>query len=228
MIRTLFVPLCTILLLVACGRSEQNRGPQTLLVFASQNAQEGVSDLQQMQTQLADLGIAMRQSNDSDILNEDSLFAYGAVLFWDIDFAQLDIRQQADLERYVQSGGGVLSINSELEVPYTWPWMDTVLVQSKLDKGKVISSVADIKTSATTPGFKSFAYDGGRIALATSEWSQGFSQAVRYAIGANTYNLEAMRSPRAPKDNRFTKVVLDDHDINEPMELAVLDRKSVV
>jgi hypothetical protein len=36
----------------------------------------------------------------------------------------LNHREQTEIERYMQAGGGILLIQSDLEPAYQWPWYD--------------------------------------------------------------------------------------------------------
>ncbi|MEL7530260.1 MAG: PQQ-dependent sugar dehydrogenase [Bacteroidota bacterium] len=217
----LLIALC---LLAACSSGEQSRGPAQILIFAEassmndQNEQRLLNDMAQI---AQNKGIKANLSADPAFLEEDSLLAYGSLVLYKLDLAKLSVRQQADLQRYIQSGGGLISIDTKLEVPLTFPWMDSLLAKAQSPKEGIATKASDV-SATSMKGFDVLSYDGGRAAIAKPNWQESFVDALNFAQGNNTYNLSTMRSPRAPKNNRFTKVVLDDQDVNEPMELTVL------
>jgi len=53
---------------------------------------------------------------------EDSLQKYAAVIFLNTTGDVLDNYQEADFERYIQSGGGFVGIHSATDTEYEWGW----------------------------------------------------------------------------------------------------------
>ncbi|MDH5610306.1 MAG: ThuA domain-containing protein, partial [Cyclobacteriaceae bacterium] len=67
-------------------------------------------------------GIAVDTTTNGGYFHEDSLPAYSAVIFLNTSADVLDYRQQADFERYIQSGGGFVGIHCAAATEYEWPW----------------------------------------------------------------------------------------------------------
>ncbi len=216
--------LIALLCFAACSGGEQSRGPAQSLIFveaSSMNDQNERRLLDDMAQIAQSQGINAIISSEANYLEEDSLIAFGSVVLYKLDLAGFSIQQQADLQRYVQSGGGVISIEAKLELPYTFPWMDSLLARGRGPSSSIATKAADV-SSTNLKGFQTISYDGGRAAIGKQNWQESFAEALSFAQGKNTYNLSTVHSPKAPKTNRFTKVVLDDQDVNEPMELTVL------
>lgn len=219
-----FAYLLISLLAFASCSDEQSRGPAQALIFAdasSMNDQDEQRLLNDMVQIAQTRGIKALFSSEDSQLEEDSLLAYGSLILYKLDFAKISVRQQAALQRYVQSGGGLISIDSKLDVPYTFPWMDSLLAKGQTLAQSLATKTADV-VSDELKGYKTFKYDGGRVAIGEKNWQDSYADALSFSQGNNTFNLSTIRSPEAPKENRFTKVVLDDLDVNEPMELTVL------
>ena len=62
----------------------------------------------------------------------------------------------------------------------------------------------------------------------TSSGKVDWPLVLNYLVGDNTWKSAGIHSEPAPDWNRFTKIVLDDQDIDEPMELAVLPDGRVI
>lgn len=61
-------------------------------------------------------------SSDAAIFNEDSLRKYAAVIFLNTTGDLLNNYQEADFERYIQSGGGYVGIHAATDAEYDWGW----------------------------------------------------------------------------------------------------------
>lgn len=170
-------------------------------------------------------------------LTEDTLVNYGVVYLLDWAGENLTPQQQNHLERYVQSGGGLAVVNASLRNRLDWPWGYQMLQLPAdtlaNDSTQMAHQAADIikpMGSTTRPAFSSYEFDGGRIFNVVTSDSLtadvGFSEQIRrsipYLFGDNTYQFGQISSPYAPHDNRFTIKVLDDYDVDEPMEMTIL------
>ncbi|MDA0196732.1 MAG: PQQ-dependent sugar dehydrogenase [Bacteroidetes bacterium] len=107
---------------------------------------------------------------------------------------------QSDIERYTQSGGGILIPDVDVN-QYQWPWM----FKAKANEGPD--------------------YDGGKISFFKNA-SDLDEEIIKGSLVDDDIN-EHVRSLSAPDDSRFTRIVLD-ADINEPMELDILPDGKVI
>ncbi|MBX2844160.1 MAG: ThuA domain-containing protein [Flammeovirgaceae bacterium] len=67
-------------------------------------------------------GIKVDTTENASIFHEDSLKIYSAIVFLNTTMDVLDHIQQADFERYIQSGGGFVGIHAAADTEYEWPW----------------------------------------------------------------------------------------------------------
>ncbi len=61
-------------------------------------------------------------TSNADWFNEDSLKKYAAVVFLNTTGDLLNQYQEADFERYIQSGGGYAGIHAAADAEYDWGW----------------------------------------------------------------------------------------------------------
>ncbi|MHA6247526.1 ThuA domain-containing protein [Pontibacter sp. CAU 1760] len=67
-------------------------------------------------------GFVVDTTTNASVFNEDSLAQYAAVVFLNTTGDVLDNYQEADFERYIQSGGGFVGIHSATDTEYGWGW----------------------------------------------------------------------------------------------------------
>ncbi|PUZ27204.1 cytochrome c [Chitinophaga costaii] len=67
-------------------------------------------------------GFQVDTTTNAAYFTEDSLRHYAAVIFLSTTGNVLDTAQQADLERYIQAGGGYVGIHSASATETDWPW----------------------------------------------------------------------------------------------------------
>jgi cytochrome c len=65
---------------------------------------------------------SVKTTEDSRLFNHDSLLQFDAVLFLSTTGDVLNHIQQAEFERYIQSGGGYVGIHAATDTEYDWPW----------------------------------------------------------------------------------------------------------
>lgn len=159
-----------------------------------------------------------------NLLDEDTLQSYSALFLLDIEEDSLKVWHRADIERYAQSGSGVLVFDDKKVTPYLWHWYDKLLNDKQTWREDTVFF------------FNQFDYDGGKTAVFQKEnWSNYPGQnlkndilnAVAFAIGDNSYDYALATNHRAPNFNRYSKVILDD-DIYEPMEMVILPNLKVL
>jgi cytochrome c len=66
--------------------------------------------------------IAVEASEDAALFTEENLNQYAAIVFLNTTGDILNAAQQADFERYIQSGGGFVGIHAATDTEYHWPW----------------------------------------------------------------------------------------------------------
>ncbi|MCK7557756.1 ThuA domain-containing protein [Chitinophaga sedimenti] len=67
-------------------------------------------------------GFLVDTTENADKINEDSLAQYAAVIFLSTTGDVLNNFQEADFERYIQSGGGFVGIHAAADTEYDWGW----------------------------------------------------------------------------------------------------------
>lgn len=67
-------------------------------------------------------GWAIDTTEDAAAFTEENLAQYSTVIFLSTTGDVLDIKQQRDFERYIQSGGGYIGIHAAADTEYDWPW----------------------------------------------------------------------------------------------------------
>lgn len=70
----------------------------------------------------AQKGWEVDTTEDASAFTEENLAQYSTVIFLSTTGDVLDIKQQRDFERYIQSGGGYVGIHAAADTEYDWPW----------------------------------------------------------------------------------------------------------
>lgn len=190
---------------------------------------------------LTDTGyLTLAHTQHLRFLHEDSLLSYSAVVMLGWPGEALSPQQQNHLQRYVQSGNGLLWLDGTLRSRLDWPWLYAALQGPPADTlppdSNQVQAVADRKPASPTPTVAAYPYDGGRLVRLDSlaskaervAWVRYLSPSVRYAMGDNAYDYARCRVAPAPHDERFSVEVLDEFDLDEPMQLAVLPDRRVL
>lgn len=190
-------------------RSSQSR----VLVFSKPGGRE-VSRLAHLEL-LRRLGdsrnIRIDTTSDAGRFTEDSLRQFRAVIFLHTPPEQLDYRQQADLERYVQAGGGLMALNAASDTVRNWPWYQ------RLNTAR--------QQAAKTPWQAK--YDGGRVFFAQLGSSpegkaldKMLGKALKFVMDEDRLDYGKAKTERVPEENRFITEVLDTY-MYEPMEMVI-------
>ena len=164
---------------------------------------------------------------------EQNLKQYSTLILLDDPMHPLSSQAQNGIQRYLEGGGGLLLLRSEEFSEEGWAWYSH-LISTASDTPSVI------RTSQPEKELSSFfSYQSGRIAfLDIIKPKEGlgdlagsvekFQEALTYTIGDNRYYPDRIISLERPDESRFSKVVLDSDDVNEPMELTFLDQGKVL
>jgi len=67
-------------------------------------------------------GFLVDTTTDANKIEESNLKKYTALVFASTTGNLLDANQKADLERYIQAGGGFVGIHAAADAEYNWPW----------------------------------------------------------------------------------------------------------
>jgi cytochrome c len=156
----------------------------------------------------AQQGISVDTASSPQYISEDSLARYHAIAFVGISPDEFSYREQNDLERFVQAGGGIAVLNAVKDTVLNWPWFQEITKQ---------------RLAAKSNPWKS-RFDGGRIYFAQLNGEQtddAIMEAVDYSI-SSAPDFSDATTPRVPEANRFVVEVLDTY-MYEPMEMVIFD-----
>jgi len=150
---------------------------------------------------------------------------YSTIILLNTSVDEFDIYTQQSIQQYIEAGGGLVNMSSTLSSSYLWPWFKTYLLPTK-DSAQAIP-VSDTKTHP----FSQKTHGKGRLAtlnttlssfLNSTNSEKDLQNTLVFAIGDNTFYGKEIKTQTGPDESRFTKVVLDNRDVDEPMELTVL------
>jgi cytochrome c len=115
---TVLTALLIFFLVLSC-ETEQKR----ILVYSSSaNGDTQVKSLDALLQLCRDKNILVDTTSSPAYLTEDTLQHYHSIVFAETSPTELDYRQQNDLERYIQAGGGLFVINANTDTILNWPW----------------------------------------------------------------------------------------------------------
>lgn len=144
-------------------------------------------------------------TSSSAYVTEDSLQQFQSVVFLGTSPGNLDYRQQNDLERFVQAGGGMTIAPPPGDTVRNWPWYEALIQES-------LSARANPWNTR---------YDGGRISFLQNPTSPAVAEALDFTID-DLPEYNKARSVRVPEANRFVTEVLDTY-MYEPMEMVIFE-----
>ncbi|OEK07508.1 ThuA domain-containing protein [Roseivirga misakiensis] len=110
----------------SCGAQREKR----VLVFSKtegyhhNSIDKGIEAINELGRQN---GFAVDTTTDASFFSEDKLAAYSAVVFLSTTGDVLNHYQQADFERFIQSGGGFVGIHAAADTEYDWPWYNELV-----------------------------------------------------------------------------------------------------
>ncbi|MBB1286806.1 ThuA domain-containing protein [Flavisolibacter sp. BT320] len=150
---SLIILLSFLFLMSSCNKRDGN--PKVLLfsktaAFYHESIPQAVAAIQK-------LGLEnyfdVDTTSDATIFTEDSLKQYAAVIFLHTTGDLLNHYQEADFERYIQSGGGFVGIHAAADAEYDWGWYGRLVggyFQSHPEQQEAVLRVA----SADHPSMK--------------------------------------------------------------------------
>ncbi|TAE47533.1 MAG: carbohydrate-binding protein [Bacteroidetes bacterium] len=217
----------------ACSRTPETRVTRSEKKILLVRAEFGKEDplLTQIQKTCQDSAWELVSVYHRGWLSEDTIRDYSAVILHGWMGESFTIQQQSDLQRYIQAGGAMIALNTSIHTRLVWPWLEEALDQHPDD------TLASANTMVADEGlFVAKKFDGGRVFYPSFEdpsavpgLPSAVGKLIHDAIGDNnSYDYALATALPAPRDNRFTRLVLDEGDVNEPMELAVLPDERVI
>lgn len=105
--------------------SNERDGAPKILVFSKTagyhhaSISDGIEAIQQLGNEN---GFEVDTTTNAENFNEDNLAQYAAVVFLSTTGDVLNHYQEADFERYIQSGGGYVGIHAAADTEYNWGW----------------------------------------------------------------------------------------------------------
>jgi cytochrome c len=121
--RLVFLLLALGIGLTSC--SKKREGKPKVLVFSKtagfyhESIPNGIAAIQKLG---AENGFEVDTTKNAENINEENLAQYAAVIFLSTTGDVLNHYQEADFERYIQSGGGFVGIHSAADTEYEWGW----------------------------------------------------------------------------------------------------------
>lgn len=86
--------------------------------------------------------------------NENTLKNYNAVVFLNTSANRLNFRQAAELQRFIQAGGGFVGIGKAAEPSYKWLWYERILgghlAENQLENTTQLSLITNTSIGKTT------------------------------------------------------------------------------
>lgn len=118
----LFITIAAMIFSWSCQSGE---GKIRLLVFSKTDGYRHASiepGIEAMKKLGTEKGWEIVATEDASIFTDENLNGFSAVIFLNTTKDVLDYYQQADFERYIQSGGGFVGIHAATDTEYEWPW----------------------------------------------------------------------------------------------------------
>ncbi len=105
--------------------SKKREGSPKVLIFSKtagfyhESIPAGIAAIQKLG---AENGFEVDTTKNAENINEENLAQYAAVIFLSTTGDVLNHYQEADFERYIQSGGGFVGIHAAADTEYEWGW----------------------------------------------------------------------------------------------------------
>ncbi|MEZ0538124.1 PQQ-dependent sugar dehydrogenase [Fibrella arboris] len=189
-----------------------------VLIFSknADNQQAAAAAAGTLMTLAEKAGIDVDTTTNGDYITEDSLTNYRAVIFLNTSQDVLFTNQQADVERFVQAGGGLGFINTPGFTKYQWAWYQDMLAANQIQPSQAPFSIGK-------------PFDGGRVfymatganGFADESLAKSLMEGVKFLQEGSALNYRVAHSNRVPEENRFTSTILESY-MDEPIEMEVL------
>lgn len=159
----MFRILLPVLVLLLAGCTQPRKVSRLLIVFdkAEQAALQLDVDILRQAAEKLQLRTTVTASLNH--ITEDSLKQYAAVAFFKVPGDSLQPHQQADLQRYLQAGGGLIGVGTDLKPRNNWPWHEQMLKVKPLPRAEIpLASTASYKSARELEGGH-YLFDNGRL-----------------------------------------------------------------
>lgn len=199
--------LPTLLLLVGAMAACDQR-PKEILIYTPRSAADSIQSVAaQVSEYCQSEGISVDTTSSTAYLVEDSLAQYAAIALIGASPDVLDYREQNDLERFVQSGGGIMILGKASDTVLNWPWY---------------RKLTELRLRAGASPWQSD-YDGGRFFFTNHDNrnENSIDDAVEFVVD-KLPDYSRAKTPRVPEANRFVVEVLDTY-MYEPMEMVIFN-----
>ena len=116
------------ILFSSCSRKREG-APKVLVFhktagFYHESIPDGVAAIQKLG---AENGFEVDATDNAEDVNEENLEKYAAVIWLSTTGDVLNHYQEADFERYIQSGGGYVGIHAAADTEYEWGWYNKLV-----------------------------------------------------------------------------------------------------
>lgn len=149
---TVFFIALSFLLVLSCNKRS---GDARVLVFSKTSGYHhsaipaGIAAIQKLG---AENGFAVDTTTNARYFTEDSLKNYAAVIFLNTTEDVLDSYEEAEFERYIQSGGGFAGVHAATDTEYDWNWYGRLVgayFSSHPEQQEAVINVVDAANAAT-------------------------------------------------------------------------------
>ncbi|QHT69155.1 carbohydrate-binding protein [Rhodocytophaga rosea] len=207
---TAILSMLLLLSLFSCQSNE----PKKALVLLKSGADQAAS-LSTLQKVSSELKIQVDTTTQPAYVNEDSLSKYASVVFLNLPLDTLEYVQQADLERFIQAGGGLLAINAAKDTVRNWPWYEQV-------NGERLKASQASWKKESAGGRIFFAQIAGKDANIKLKEGLGdlIPEGLEFVTNNAKLDFAKATTERVPESNRFVMEVLDTY-MYEPMEMVI-------
>ncbi|QYH39643.1 PKD domain-containing protein [Algoriphagus sp. NBT04N3] len=123
-LKNLFILFLVVMLAFSACKNKREGNPKVLIFsktagFVHESIPDGIAAIQKLG---AENGFDVDQTQNAEDINEENLAKYAAVIWLSTTGDVLDHYQEADFERYIQSGGGYVGIHAAADTEYEWGW----------------------------------------------------------------------------------------------------------
>ncbi|MFC3417238.1 ThuA domain-containing protein [Algoriphagus hitonicola] len=124
------LPLAMMMGILVSSCSNKREGDPKVLVFHKtagfyhESIPSGIAAIEKLG---AENGFVVDATDNASDINEENLEKYAAVIWLSTTGDVLNHYQEADFERYIQSGGGFVGIHAAADTEYEWGWYNQLV-----------------------------------------------------------------------------------------------------
>lgn len=125
--RSLMMALALVFVFTSCNKRSGN--PKVLIFsktagFYHESIPDGIAAIMKLG---AENGFEVDTTTNAEVINEENLKQYSAVIWLSTTGDVLNHYQEADFERYIQAGGGFVGIHAASDTEYEWGWYNRLV-----------------------------------------------------------------------------------------------------